>query len=62
VSFLPVEVARPSPSRVTTVEEPPDEAADIEIVLAHGRRVRVRAWVDAHWLGQVVAALEAPPC
>jgi hypothetical protein len=40
----------------------PDEPADVEIVLVQGRRVRVRGRVDVHWLGQVVAALEAPPC
>jgi hypothetical protein len=40
----------------------PDESADVEIVLAHGRRVCVRGRVDVHWLGQVVAALDAPRC
>jgi hypothetical protein len=54
VSFLPVEVA--------AVAEPPAESTDVEIVLAHGRRLRVRGRVDAQWLGQVVAVLDVPRC
>jgi hypothetical protein len=60
--FLPVAVALPPPVRATAPGEPPSESAEVEIVLAHGRRVHVRGPVDAQWLGQVVAALDAPRC
>jgi hypothetical protein len=60
--FLPVRVALPPPPHPTAKGGPPDEPADVEIVLVHGRRVRVRGRVDVHWLGQVVAVLDAPRC
>jgi hypothetical protein len=61
--FLPVEVALPPPPPPTAKGVPPAEpAADVEIVLAHGRRIRVRGRVDVPWLGQVVAVLDAPRC
>ena len=60
LGFLPVEVAPPRPPGAAG--KLPDEAADVEIVLAQGRRVHVRGRVDAQWLGQVVAALDAPRC
>jgi hypothetical protein len=60
--FLPVQVALPPPLPTTAQGGLPAEAADVEIVLAQGRRVRVRGQVDVHWLGQVVAALDAPRC
>jgi hypothetical protein len=41
---------------------PSDEDGALEIVLGHGRRVWVRGRVDVHWLGQVVATLDAPRC
>jgi hypothetical protein len=62
LSVLPVQVALLPPPHPTAKGGPPDEAADVEIVLAHGRRVRVRGRVDVHGLGQVVAALDAPRC
>jgi hypothetical protein len=60
--FLPVQVALPPPRPAMAKGRPPDEPAEVEIVLDHGRRVRVRGRVDIHWLGQVVAALDAPRC
>jgi hypothetical protein len=62
LTFLPVEVALPPPPPATATGGPLDEPADVEIVLDHGRRVRVRGRVDVHWLGQVVAVLDAPRC
>jgi hypothetical protein len=62
LTFLPVEVALPPPAHAMAEGGPPNEPGDVEIVLDHGRRVRVRGRVDAHWLGQVVAALAAPQC
>jgi hypothetical protein len=62
--FLPVQVAPspPSPATAGGIAGLSHEPADIEIVLAQGRRVHVRGRVDIHWLGQVVAALDAPRC
>jgi len=56
-AFLPVRV-------VPTLgpSGPPTEAGLIEIVLAPARVVRVRGRVDLAWLGQLVRALERPPC
>jgi transposase len=62
LTFLPVEVALPPPAHAMAKGVPPDEAANVEIVLAQGRRVRVRGPVDAQWLGQVVTVLDAPRC
>jgi hypothetical protein len=62
LSFLPVQVALPPPPHAMEGRVSPGEPADVEIVLAHGRRVRVRGRVDVHWLGEVVAALDAPRC
>jgi hypothetical protein len=61
LSFLPVEVALPPPPPATATTSP-DETADVEIVLAHGRRVHVRGRVDVQWLGQVGATLDASRC
>ena len=62
LSFLPVQVALPPPPHAPKGWMSPDEPADVEIVLDHGRRVHVHGRVDVHWLGQVVAALDAPRC
>jgi hypothetical protein len=51
-AFLPVRITVP----------PPDPDGELEIVLAHGQRVRVRGRVDAQWLGRVVAVLDVPRC
>lgn len=61
-SFLPVKVTLPPPSRGPAPGAPPDEPGNLEIVLAPGRRVRLHGRVDAQWLGQVVAVLDAPRC
>lgn len=53
VSFLPVRV----------VEDSSAEATDaVEIVLAHGRTVRVRSGFDRQTLVDVLAVLEVRPC
>jgi hypothetical protein len=62
LAFLPVRMTVPPPSPVGEQGAAPDEPADVEIVLAHGRRIRVCGRIDPQWLGQVVAALDAPRC
>jgi transposase-like protein len=52
-TFVPVHV---SAQETTSVDGP------IEIVLAAGRRIRVRGPVDRQMLADVLAVLEAPPC
>jgi transposase-like protein len=62
-AFLPmrITVPPPRPEGVET-DAASDEGSELEIVLGHGRRIRVRGRVDVQWLGQVVAALDAPRC
>jgi hypothetical protein len=63
LTFLPVEVAQRAPAAHAMAKGgPPGEPIDVEIALAQGRRVRVHGRVDAQWLGQVVAALDAARC
>ena len=52
-AFLPVKLLR---------DHPAEAAQGIEIVLMHGRVVRVRAGFDRQMLADVVAVLEARPC
>ena len=52
-SFLPVRVVEP---------DVPQGALGVEIVLAHGRIVRVGAGFDRQTLADVLAVLEARPC
>jgi len=52
-SFLPVRVVGPDVSQA---------ACGVEIVLAHGRIVRVGAGFDRQTLADVLAMLEARPC
>jgi hypothetical protein len=61
-AFLPVRITVPPPHPAVETGAPTDEGGELEIVLAHGRQVRVRGRVDVLWLGQVVAALDAPRC
>jgi transposase len=61
-AFLPVRITVPSLGPEVETGVPSDEDGALEIVLGHGRRVRVRGRVDVHWLGQVVATLDAPRC
>jgi transposase len=58
VSFLPVRVVGPASGCPAAAE-----ASDtVEIVLAHGRRVRVRSGFDRQTLVDVLAVLEVRPC
>ena len=52
-SFLPVHLVKPSAT---------EAAQGVEIVLAQGRTVRVRAGFDRQTLAEVLAVLEAEPC
>ena len=52
-TFLPVKLVR---------DDPGGAAPGIEIVLPHGRVVRVRAGFDRQALAEVLAVLEARPC
>jgi len=52
-SFLPVRVVEP---------DVPQADCEVEIVLAHGRVVRVRADFDRQTLADVLGVLEARPC
>jgi transposase-like protein len=52
-SFLPVQVATPVAAEAT---------CSLEIVLTHGRTVRVRPGFDRQMLADVLAVLEARPC
>lgn len=61
-AFLPVRVVPTPGPPVLGPSGPPTEAGLIEIVLAPARVVRVRGRVDLAWLGQLVRALERPPC
>jgi hypothetical protein len=50
-AFLPVTMATPASS-----------ASALEVVLAHGRVLRVRSGFDADLLRQLLVVLEEPPC
>lgn len=52
-AFLPVKLVRDNPA---------EAAQGIEIVLTHGRVVRVRAGFDRQALADVLAMLEVRPC
>lgn len=61
--FVPIRVVgRAQPPAAAIVDAAPAASSEIEIVLAHGRRVRARGQVDPQWLGQVVRMLEALGC
>ena len=56
-------IASAAPARFALVsEEPGDGAAGIELVLANGRRLRIRQGVDEATLRTVLATLEAAAC
>jgi transposase-like protein len=52
-SFLPVRVVEDVAAEATS---------DVEIILAHGRTVRVRSGFDRQTLADVLAVLEVRPC
>lgn len=52
-AFVPVQVQPDAPA---------EEPGCIEIILAGGRRVRMRGPVDRQQLAEVLAALEGPAC
>ena len=61
--FVPIRVVGGAqPPAAAIVDAAPAASSEIEIVLAHGRRVRARGQVDPQWLGQVVRMLEALGC
>jgi hypothetical protein len=57
-SFLPVQVIASANGRSTLAEA----AQIVEILLAHGRTLRVRAGFDRQTLADVLTLLEARPC
>ena len=57
-SFVPVEIA-PVPVQTTPVGSSPRRTGLIEIVLRHGRRVRVDREVDAEALRRVLQVMES---
>jgi transposase-like protein len=57
-SFLPVRVVGPASGCPAATET----TRSVEIVLAHGRTVRVQAGFDRQTLADVLAVLEAQPC
>jgi len=57
-SFLPVRVVGPASGCPAATET----TRGVEIVLAHGRTVRVGAGFDRQTLAEVLAVLEARPC
>ena len=62
-AFVPVRVVAPPRPAADASGEPATAASGaIEIVLAGGRRVRVRGRVDVPWLGQVIRTLETREC
>ncbi len=61
-AFLPVRITVPPPHPGGAPDTPAAAGGELEIVLGHGRRVRVRGRVDVQWLGQVVAAVDVPRC
>lgn len=54
--------AAPAPSGTLPRGGVTAEGGALEIVLARGRRVRVRGRIDVQWLGQVVRTLETLGC
>ena len=70
IRFVPVRVAgkgitHPAPSSSPPSVSPPkamEGAADLEVVLANGRRVRVAPGFDAANLARLITTLEALPC
>lgn len=55
-AFVPVRIVSPR------APAPATGAGELEIVLGHGRLIRVRGRVEVEWLRQVLGALEAPRC
>lgn len=61
-AFLPVRITVPRLQPDGGPDTPAAAGGELEIVLGHGRRLRVRGRVDAAWLGQVVTVLDGPRC
>ena len=59
-SFMPVEIT-PVPAQAAPVASPARRTGLIEIVLRHGRRVRVDREVDAEALRRVLQVMESLP-
>ena len=59
-AFMPVEIA-PVPVQTTPVGSSPRRTGLIEIVLRHGRRIRVDREVDAEALRRVLQVVESLP-
>ena len=57
-AFMPVEIT-PVPVQTTPVASPPRRTGLIEIVLRHGRRIRVDREVDAEALRRVLQVMES---
>ena len=59
-TFMPVEIT-PVPAQAAPVASPARRTGLIEIVLRHGRRVRVNREVDAEALRRVLQVMESLP-
>ena len=59
-AFMPVEIV-PVPAQATPVGSSPRRTGLIEIVLRHGRRIRVDREVDAEALRRVLQVVESLP-
>ncbi len=57
-TFVPVEIT-PVPAQVPSAASPPRRTGLIEIVLRHGRRIRVDHEVDAEALRRVLQVVES---
>ena len=57
-AFMPVEIT-PVPGQTTTIASPARRTGLIEIVLRHGRRIRVDREVDAEALRRVLQVMES---
>ena len=57
-AFVPVEIT-PAPAQVPSAASPPRRTGLIEIVLRHGRRIRVDHEVDAEALRRVLQVVES---
>ena len=57
-AFMPVEIT-PVPAQATPVASPARRTGLIEIVLRHGRRIRVDREVDAEALRRVLQVMES---
>jgi transposase len=57
-AFVPVEIT-PVPAQVPSAASPPRRTGLIEIVLRHGRRIRVDHEVDAEALRRVLQVVES---